>query len=356
MARIILDCDLMKFPHTGLYYYCQQLGQHVNTLLAEENQPLMHLYRPPLRKLALSPEPHHLVERKWHKLLQPFLKNCRVWHAPFQSGRIVPDKKKFPHVKVVLTVHDLNVMHEGKPEAVQQKSLAHTQSLIDQSDALVCISEFTRTDLLTHCVVKEKPVYVIHNGVNPLPASVGEGKAYKPDREFLLGIGYLNPKKNFHVLLPLLQTDPVLELVIVGHHDDPAYVGRMRHTAQTLGVESRLHLPGTVSEVDKSWYLKHCKAFVHPSLAEGFGLPVIEAMQLGKPVFLSSFTSLPEVGGEAAFYFPDFTPGVMQAVYRQGMRTYETTNRAEAIIRNAARFDWKQTARQYLDVYQSLIG
>ena len=354
MARIILDCNLMKYSHSGLYHYCQQLGDYINQLLKSRNQPLMPMYLPPRRKLKLQSEPYHLVEQRWHKLFQPFLEDCRVWHAPFQSGRILPSKKRYPNVRIVLTIHDLNVLHEGKSEAVQQKSLAHTQLLIDRSDAIVCISESTRSDVLTHCDVGNTPLYVIYNGVAKAVEQVDEPVAYRPEREFLLGIGYQNRKKNFHVLLPLLRSNPDLELLLIGHHDDPAYVDQMRQLAQDLDVSERLHLPGTVSEADKNWYLKHCKAFLHPSLAEGFGLPVIEAMQFGKPVFLSTVTSLPEIGGDAAFYFPSFAAEAIQSSYEQGMTIYERTPRAEAIIKHAARFTWEESAQQYLDVYNSL--
>lgn len=354
MARMIMDCDLMKFPHSGLYQYCDQLAGHLNERLAAAGQPPMNMYLPPKKKLTLPPEPYHLWEQKWYRWFQPFLRDCRVWHAPFQSGRVLPDRRKFPNLKVVLTIHDLNVLHEGKPEAVQRKSLAHTQALIDRSDALVCISEFTKQDVLTHCSVGEKPLHVIYNGVCALPDS-GEGlTAHQPTGAFVLGIGYLNQKKNFHVVLPLLRSNPDLELILIGRHDDPAYVAALIGQAQQWGVAARLHLPGTVSEADKAWYLQHCRALVHPSLAEGFGLPVVEAMHFGKPVFLSAHTSLPEIGGEAAFYFPSFEPEVVQEVYRQGMAAYETSNRAAALRARAAQFDWKKSAEQYLAVYQSV--
>ncbi|RYF71745.1 MAG: glycosyltransferase family 1 protein [Cytophagaceae bacterium] len=357
MSRIILDCNLMKYSHSGLYQYCQQLGSHINQVLEAEHQPLMQMYLPPRRKLTLHSEPHHLVEQRWHKLFRPFLDGCRVWHAPFQSGRILPNKKRYPKIKVVLTIHDLNVLHEGKSEAEQQKSLAHTQSLINQSDAIICISESTRGDVLTHCDVGNIPVHVIYNGLNKAPDQVEEPVAYKPGRAFVLGIGYQNKKKNFHVLLPLLQSNPDLELLLIGHHDDPAYVDQMQLSAQTMGVSDRFHLLGTVSDADKEWYLKHCKAFLHPSLAEGFGLTVIEAMRFGKPVFLSTATSLPEIGGKHAFYFPSFEASVIQNVYEQGMASYEQNPGAEeAIIQHAARFTWEESAQQYLAVYNSLMS
>ncbi|MEZ0484514.1 glycosyltransferase family 4 protein [Fibrella aquatica] len=356
MSRIILDCNLMKYPHSGLYHYCQQLGDHVNRLLEAESQPSMQMYLPRQPKLSLSVEPYHVVEKRWHKLVRPFLNDCQVWHAPFQSGRILPEKKRYPGIKVVLTVHDLNVLHEGKPAAEQAKSLAHTQSLIDRSDAVVCISESTRNDVLAHCAVGTTPIHVIYNGLNKAPEQVTNLSTYRPARPFLLGIGYLNKKKNFHVLLPLLQSNPDLELVLVGHQDDRTYVEQMRQAAQSMGVSERFHMPGTVSESDKAWYLTHCKAFLHPSLAEGFGLTVLEAMQFGKPVFLSTATSLPEIGGDAAFYFPSFEAEHMQQVYQQGMTIYAQTSRAEAIKQHAARFTWEESARQYVAVYKSLMS
>lgn len=355
MSHLILDCNLMKYSHSGLYHYCQQLGDHVNQLLKTENQPLMQMYLPPRRKIKIHTEPYHLVEERWHKFFRPFLKDCRVWHAPFQSGRLLPNKKRYPHLKVVLTIHDLNVLHEGKPEGIQRASLAHTQSLIDQSDAIVCISEFTRNDVLTHCNVGNTPTHVIYNGLNKMSEPIEEPIGYKPTSEFLFGIGYQNKKKNFHVLLPLLQSNPTLELLLAGHHDDPTYVDQMRQAAQSMGVSERLQLLGTIPETDKVWYMRHCKAFLHPSLAEGFGLPVIEAMQFGKPVFLSTATSLPEVGGDAAFYFPSFAPEVVQRTYEEGMIAYEHPSRVEAVIQNAARFTWEESARQYLTLYQSLM-
>ena len=79
---------------------------------------------------------------------------------------LIPEIHK--HIKVVLTIHDLNSLHEGKPKEVQQESLIHTQRLIDRSDAIICISEFTREDVFKHCEVGNKPVYVIHNGIHKL--------------------------------------------------------------------------------------------------------------------------------------------------------------------------------------------
>lgn len=352
--KIILDCDLMKHPHSGLYHYCLNLGQSVQELLKDDRKESIFFYVPPAETRSFQPASACIPERK--RLLQwvnrPLL-GCDVWHAPFQSGRIVPDKRKYPGTKVLLTIHDLNPLHEGKTVGEQQRSLAHTQSLIDKADALVCISQFCKDDVLRNCNTGNKPVHVIHNGTHRVHAPQLAATSYKPTRPFLFGMGYVNTKKNYHVLLSLLNNEG-LELIIAGRLDEPAYIERMKQQAITMGVADRLHIIGPVSEGEKAWYFNNCLAFVHPSLAEGFGAPVVEVMQFGKPIFLSPLTSLPEIGGDTAFYFPSFEPTAMQEVFYNGMIKYEKEMMHQRIRKRGMEFDWKEKAKQYLTVYQSL--
>jgi len=346
----------MHYPNSGLYHYCLNIGLRVNDLLEKKGQSPMKMYVPPAERYSFGKSKYTIVEKKWHKFWKPFLLGCRVWHAPFQSGRIVPDKKKHPGIKVLLTIHDLNPLHEGKPVEEQKKSVAKTQSLIDRSDAIVCISEFTKSDVIKNCDTGNKPLYVIHNGIHKVdtPPAVN-GSLIRSGRPFLFGMGYVNTKKNYHVLLPLLHHNPDLEMVIAGRLDEPDYVAAIKQQAEQMGVAERLHLTGPVSESDKAWYLSNCMAFVHPSLAEGFGAPVVEAMLFGKPLFLSNLTSLPEIGGDAAFYFSSFDGEHMQTVFRDGMQRYTDTNMSAVVLNRGKFFDWEQSAAQYLKVYESLL-
>ncbi len=352
--RIILDCDLMKHPHSGLYHYCLNLGQYVQKLLEEDNTGSISFYVPPSEAGTFGSRSKIIVEKpRFWNFFNPFLKRCDIWHAPFQSGRILPDKKKFPRIKILLTIHDLNPLHEGKPLEEQQRSLAKTQALIDKSDAVVCISEFCKRDVLHNCEVGNRPVHVIHNGSHKVHEPCLNGISYRPSRPFLFGMGYVNTKKNYHVLLPLLENEEV-ELVVAGRLDEPDYIERINQEAATRGVKDRLHIVGPVSESEKAWYFKNCLAFVHPSLAEGFGAPVVEVMQFGKPLFLSALTSLPEIGGDSAFYFSSFEERHMQQVFAEGLRRYEKEQMAQRIRERGMRFDWNEKAKQYLEVYQSL--
>ncbi len=178
--------------------------------------------------------------------------------------------------------------------------------------------------------------------------------SYSPVRPFLFAIGYVNRKKNFHVLLSLLKNSH-LELVIAGRLDEKDYITNMEMQAREMGVADRLNILGPITECEKAWYFKHCVAFVFPSLAEGFGLPVLEAMSLGKPLFLSTHTSLPEIGGDSAFYFKNFEPDHMQQVFASGMKEYNSNGLCDKIKERSRIFSWEQSAAKYLEVYQSLL-
>ncbi len=352
MARIILDCDLMKFPNSGLYHYCLNLGRYVNKHLNTKNGEQIKFYVPEKEKNSFGNADNCIVEKNFHRFIKPFLWDCKVWHAPFQSGRILPHSNR--SIKVLLTIHDLNPLHEHKPQSEIKKSIAHTQKLIDRSTAIVCISEFCRQDVLANCYVGNKPVYVIHNGTHSVGEPQLHSNSYKPVRPFLFAMGYVNRKKNVHTLVPMLEQHDV-ELIIAGKLDDDEYVKEINKDAERRGVKAKLHILGPVSENEKAWYLKNCHAFVQPSLAEGFGAPVVEAMAFGKPVFLSNRTSLPEIGGNVAFYFNDFGPDHMSSVFAEGMSIYNANGLQQKIINRSKQFDWEQKAKQYITVYNSLL-
>lgn len=353
MYKIILDCDLMRYRDSGLYHYCLNLGTHVQRILEKENEGRMAFYVPAAEKKSFGPNAACITERKWHeKFFRPYLWDCDIWHAPFQSGRVVP--KPNGRIKVLLTIHDLNCLHEGRTAKEQRDSLLKTQRLIDRSDAIVCISQHCKKDVLENMELGNKPIHVIHNGTHQVDEPPVNPEAYKPARPFLFAMGYVNKKKNFHTLVPLL-TGTDAELVVAGKLDDADYVHRMRVQARKLGVADRLHVLGPVSEADKAWYFKNCLAFMLPSLAEGFGAPVVEAMKFGKPIFLSDLTSLPEIGGDVSFYFKNFDPDHMLSVFHEGIVRYRQNGLAEAIVNRGHSFAWEKKAIDYLHVYRSLL-
>ncbi len=351
LQRIVFDCERMKYYNTGLYHYSLNLGQHLQ-IHSDPKREQINFFVPSQMQGKFGDSTEYITQHSLQKFYMPPLKGFDIFHCTYQSSAYIPRRNK--RIKVVLTIHDLNFIYEKKNESKKAKYLRHLQSNIDRADAIVCISDFCRQDVLTYCDTGTKPVYVIYNGTNSLKSPELYSHSYKPQRPFVFSLGVMCPKKNFHVLLPLLQQNQDLELLIAGRLDDPNYLDFVQQSARDMRVEENLRVLGNISEPEKSWYYQNCYAFALPSIAEGFGLPVTEAMSAGKPVFLSNMTALPEIGSSAAFYFSDFNAGHVQKVFRQGMEQYRSAAMAPMIRQRSEQFCWTKAARAYLNVYRSL--
>ncbi|MBO9683692.1 MAG: glycosyltransferase family 4 protein [Flavisolibacter sp.] len=352
MKRIVFDCERMKYANTGIYSYCFQLGMRLQQQANPRNEEVI-FFTPPSIKGIFGKHSGYILQNSLQKFWLPSLRKYDIWHSTYQNSHYLPllDHK----IKVVLTIHDLNFLYDQKKsQAKKAKYLRYVQKNIRRSSAIVTISEFAKSDILRNCDVGNRAVVAIHNGTNSLEAPVLLGNSYRPRARFLFSIGVVNRKKNFHVLLPLLQQNSDIELLIAGPADDPDYLHFMKDRARILGVEEKLRVLGPISEAEKSWYYSHCYAFAFPSLSEGFGLPVAEAMSVGKPVFLSDRTALPEIGRDVAFYFHDFNEQRMQHVFTRGMEDYTRDKMEDRIRQRSTDFCWRRAASQYLELYRSL--
>lgn len=346
--RVVFDCERMKYPFTGLYYYCLHLGK---ALLQQPHDEELCFFVPPSAKGVFGDDAHYLLQHPAHKLRLPSAVGKAVWHAAHQSTDYYPSGKKNP---VVLTVHDLNFLYDEAKRPWRKKAyLDSLQKKMDKADVITCISQFAKAEILQHLDAGGKPVEVIYNGCNIEPLDV-EPPTVLPGAPFLLAVGVCVPKKNVHVLPALLRGND-WRLVIAGITPDADYKKLILEEAQRHGVEERVVFTGAVSENDKQWYYRHCLAFVFPSLSEGFGLTAVEAMYFGKPVFLSARTSLPEIGGDAAYYFQSFDPDAMRETVAAGLRHYEEAAPQESIKQRAAQFSWQAAAAKYWDVYRQLL-
>ena len=348
--QLVFDAERMKHLHTGLYHYCLQLGLALKQEIDENTEELKFYVRPGHEK-SFGENAQYIEQHGLHKFFMP-TKNATVWHTTYQATNYFPFRK---NVKVVFTIHDLNVLHENKMSLKRlKKELNKIQKRIDAADHIVAISHFTLADVKNNLKLHNKPVTVIHNGCNIQPISHIAAPQQLPSGEFLFTIGTINAKKNFHVLPCLLEGNK-MQLLIAGITDDENYKQLIINEAQKYGVADRVIFTGTINENDKQWYLKNCAAFVFPSLAEGFGLPVIEAMYFGRPVVLSNATALPEIGGPDAFYFNDFEPDNMRTVLQNALNNFiEHPEVANKLRARAGMFNWADAAKKYLEVYRSL--
>ena len=260
--QLVFDAERMKYPHTGLYHYCLQLGLALQNEVDENNEELKFYVRPGHDK-SFGKNAQYIEQHGLHKFFLP-TKNTTVWHTTYQATNYFPFRKK---AKVVFTIHDLNVLHENKMSPKRlQKELNKIQKRIDAADHIVAISHFTLADVKNNLQLHNKPTTVIHNGCNiqfikniTVPDQLTAG-------EFLFTIGTINAKKNFHVL-PCLLVDNNMQLYIAGITDDEDYKQAITREAQKYGVADRVIFTGPINENDKQWYLENCAAFVFPGLA-----------------------------------------------------------------------------------------
>jgi glycosyltransferase involved in cell wall biosynthesis len=349
-ANILIDCERMKYHHTGLYHYCYNLGKNLVQNCNRKCETL-HFFLPKKEGSIFGKEEDYIHQKSWHKLILPSTRKVNVWHATHQDTDYFPLHKKVP---VVLTIHDLNVLHNStKTDLKKKRFINEVENKIHRADHITFISNFTKTDVQQYVDLSNKPSTVIYNGCNIVEINNPLEPFNAPKTSFIFTIGTITDKKNFHVLPALLVGNDSV-LIIAGITQSEPYKQKIIQEAIKHHVEKRVIFTGSITENDKQWYFKNCKAFVFPSLTEGFGLPVVEAMYFGIPIFLSPYTSLPEIGGEVCYYFNSFDKEAMQLTMQLGLQHYHTTAASKTIQARAAIFSWRETAKKYLEVYRSL--
>lgn len=249
----------------------------------------------------------------------------------------------------VITVHDLT--YKRYPELLQKETLENLERQmareVARADAIVCVSEATRRDLLTYYSVDPSRAHAIHSGLAVAPA--GEPMPSLPSR-YILFVSTVEPRKNLGVLL-----DAYEQLRRGGEWDGSLVVaGRIGWKSDALA--SRLRRDGVVHldyvpAAQLASVYAGAEVFVFPSLYEGFGFPLLEAMSHGVPTVAAHSSSLPEVGGDATLYFDPSRPEELTAQLRRLLS--DESLRRDLSLRGraqAAKFRWDEAAEKTLAV------
>lgn len=347
MRTLVFDCEQLRKPFTGFHSYCSNLARAL-VKQAPSDGPRLSLYVPESFEGSFGPSVDYLPWRSSHKFYLPVPSDTALWHCSSQQSKYWPSSRRIP---VLVTIHDVNFMHMQEPALRRAHHRMLYQQAIRRATRIVTISESAKRDILAHFDTQGKPVDVVYNGTEACPANV-QAPAVIPKRPFLLNINRICRNKNVHVL-PALLAGNDMDLLIAGPVEDKAYAEEILREARRWKVEERVKFIGPVHTPEKHWYMQHCEAFLFPSLAEGFGLPVLEALQYYKPVFCSDRTSLPEVGGDRVFYFDhQFQPEAMQALLEQGLQANLSRT---AIDAHLSRFTWDKAASAYWKIYQEMM-
>lgn len=274
-----------------------------------------------------------------------------LWHSVNQNLKFEPHKTS----NYLLTIHDVNFAESAKKPCKYYKAFLEK---LERSNAITYISEYAREQTHSHFTIPDVPEYIIYNG-NPITGYT-DTTQYKPevptDKPFLYSIGDFLPKKNFIAIVEMMLHIPDFNLVISGNNNK-SYGDQVSEAIIANKLQNRVFLTGKVSDSGKQYYLSNCSGFLFPSIGEGFGLPPIEAMKFGKPIFLANRTSLPEIGGEFSFYWDEFDPEYMASQFYKGMESYNgnVDFYKEKYIERSNMFSWDKASQQYLDVYNSIL-
>ena len=287
-----------------------------------------------------------------------FLDGNDVFFAP---NFFVPRRHLAAVGALVATVHDLAFLR--MPGTVQKETMENlVRSLpgaVFGSTSLIAVSQATADDLVRLLGVDPRRIHVVHEGVDASFASqAGPPPAGLPSR-YLAFISTLEPRKNIVGLL-----DGFARAVAGGYAGDLVLVGRWgwhteaaREALRASPVRSRVRHLDYLERSALRAVLQGAEALLFPSLLEGFGLPVVEAMACGVPVIVSRCSSLPEVAGDAALYVDPRDPGsIADGILRLTSDPSLRASLARAGRERASRFRWEDAARATAAVFRRAAG
>jgi glycosyltransferase involved in cell wall biosynthesis len=376
--RIGIDAHFASYELRGIGKYVLQLvSRTIQTDQSNEyvvyGDPRMFLEAKGCGKVRFR-NPGALPYPIWEQLVLPLWAHqdrLEVLHCPANTAPVIIPR----NIKLVITVHDVMYL---LTTAVLSASKVRRQQLgkfyrrmvvprvARRADRIIAVSEFSKQEIVEYLGIVPDRIRVIHEGIDPhfglladviaLPPKDIGGESLEPP--FLLALGAGDPRKNtlaaIRVYASRWREFPHREqLVIVGLRDWRASAAY--DLVRQLGLEKKVLFAGYVSEELLAWLYKSCCCFLYPTLYEGFGFPLLEAMACGAPVIASDRTSVSEIAGDAAILVdPSSEESIGSALVRL---LRDEPLRCQLIQRGRAqvqKFDWQDTVLKTLGVYAEL--
>ena len=375
-TRIAIDCTPARQQSGGIGRYVRELTAALPALDQTTSYRLFvsgaskPLPPPPAANFIWKPTPipPRWLARVWHRARMPipiedFTGQIDLFHA---TDFVLPPT--LPSTRTLLTVHDLSFVRV--PPAASPPLRAYLNRVVPRSvkmaDHILADSQATKDDLQELYDTAADKITVLYSGVSSRFQPVADEARLDQVKtkygltglDYLLSVGTVQPRKNYsrviRALASLRQQGCDLRYVIAGGKG--WLEDEMRQTIAETKLGDAVHLLGFVDDDDLPALYSAARMLVMPSLYEGFGLPILEAMACGIPVIASNLSSLPEVVGEAGILVD---PLDIDAI-RDAILRIESDSRRRAFLidagrRQAKQFTWEKSARRLKSIYEGLL-
>ena len=313
-----------------------------------------------------------MASKKNHKFFEQYyfpynLKdaNIDIYHIP-QNGIGISEKID---CKKVVTVHDLipYILPETVGKGYLSKFLQEMPRIIDLSDGIITVSECSKEDIIKFFPNSKDKVFVTPLAADDKYKLLDREKCkniirenYDIDKPFILYIGGFSPRKNVKSLISAFskiykKLEEEYNLVIVGSNKDDINI--LKDLSIALGVETFVKFTGFVPEELLPVLYNACNVFVYPSLYEGFGLPLLEAMSCGTPVITSNISSIPEVVGDGGILIDPFDTDILENSLEELLNNEKLRNSLSLkALERSNNFSWEKTSEKTVEAYKKILN
>ena len=275
----------------------------------------------------------------------------------FSPAHYIP---RFSTIPIVVTIHDLSFHYY--PNDFLKRDLFKlknwTKYSVKNAKKIIAVSQSTKQDLIRFYDISEDKIQVIYNGFEKnITNSQLDTKVIQKIKKqsYILYVGTLQPRKNLERLIEAfsLVKNKNLDLVIVGKRG--WMFEEILEAPKKYGVSGRVKFLDSVSDEELPNLYRNALCFILPSLYEGFGLPILEAMKYGCPVLASNVSSLPEAGGDAALYFdPENTGDIARSLESIIQNSELRKDLIKKGYQQVKKFSWEKSAKETLKVLEDL--